>query len=155
MHSPDSWLAEFGERQLDTDNPGIYWAAQISLLVGVVALLWALPVPDEFLKISPALNWGTLFLMAALVYYFIISISLGVGMVPFTIGIAVLQIWLANRAYQPAYLAATLIGVGIGGLYFCRYASGGLRAALRDVQLIMIAPIWLLSNIYRRIGIPV
>jgi hypothetical protein len=29
-----------------------------------------------------------------------------------------------------------------------------MQAVLRDIQLMMIAPVWLLSNLYRKIGIP-
>jgi hypothetical protein len=47
-----------------------------------------------------------------------------------------------------------MIGVGVAGLSLGHYEAGGLRAVLRDVQLVMIAPLWLLSNIYRRLGIP-
>ncbi len=154
MADTDIWLTEFGKRQSNVSNPGIYWASLLILLIGTVGLLWSLPVPDEFTNISPLLNWGSAFLMAAVVYYFIISMSLGLGMVPFILGVGVLQVWLAGQATPLGCAACILTGVGVAGLSFGHYAEGGMRAVLRDIQLIMIAPVWLLSTIYRRLGIP-
>ena len=62
------------------------------VVLGTVGLLWTLPIPDEFFEISPLLNWGTAFLMAAAVYYFIISVSLAIGMLPFILGVAGVQV---------------------------------------------------------------
>lgn len=154
MAETDIWLAEFGQHHRNISNPGIYWASLMPLLTGTVGLLWALPIPDEFTNISPLLNWGSAFLMAALVYYFIISISLGLGMVPFVLGVGVSQVWLAGQDVPLGCAACILAGLGVAGLSFSHYAGGGMRAVLRDIQLIMIAPIWLLSDIYRRLGIP-
>jgi len=149
-----NWLQKIEERQNSSSDPRIFWVSVFVLLIGVVALLWSIPVPDQFFKISPALNWATALLMATLVYYFIISISLGIGMVPFLLGLVTLLIWLADISIPLAYTASVLIGIGIAGLSFGHFANGGLRAVLRDVQLVMIAPLWPLSVLYRRLGIP-
>lgn len=154
MAETDIWLAEFGERHRNVNNPGIYWASLLSLLIGTVGLLWALPVPVEFTEISPLLNWGSAYLMAALVYYFIISISLGLGMVPLVLGLGIAQTGLAELDVPFGCVACVLAGLGVGGLSFGHYTGGGMRAVLRDIQLIMIAPVWLLSGIYKRLGIP-
>ena len=70
----DRWLSDYGDSHADIGNPGIYWLSVPILVLGTVGMLWSLPVPEEFVKISPVLNWGSAFLMAAMVYYFIISI---------------------------------------------------------------------------------
>jgi hypothetical protein len=154
MTNADTWLTEFGERHRKASNPGIYWASLLLVLIGIIGILWSLPVPAEFLSISPLLNWGSAFLMAALVYYFIISLPLGFGMIGFVVGTAALQFWFAGRSISLEYTSTAMVGAGVAGLSLGHYASGGLRAVARDVQLVMIAPLWLLSNIYRRLGIP-
>ena len=154
MAETDIWLVEFGERHSKVGNPGVYWVSMLLVLIGTVGVLWSLPVPGAFRDISPLLNWGSAFLMAAIIYYFIISLPLGFGMVPFVWGMAALQIWFTGLAVPLEYASSIMIGVGVAGLSLGHYEAGGLRAVLRDVQLIMIAPLWLLSNIYRRLGIP-
>jgi len=154
MDDTDTWLSEFAKRHDNASSPGVYWISLLFLLTGVAGLLWSLPIPAEFLRISPLLNWGSAFLMASLVYYFIISVSLGIGMVPFVWGVGALQFWLSGQAAPLGYVASVLIGAGIAGLSLGHYTAGGLRAVLRDVQLVMIAPVWLLSKLYRRLRIP-
>ena len=101
------------------------------VVIGTVGLLWSLPVPDRFYAISPLVNWGSLFLMAATVYYFIISVPLAIGMaasirVGFNVGsnnitAARRSAWVAiGVALMFALVAAILVFFGrelIAGLY--------------------------------------
>lgn len=92
--------------------------------------------------------------MAAVVYYFIISISLAIGMLPFILGVALAQIWLLETTWSLARVSASLFIVSVIGLYLGHIKGGGIRAVVQDIQFLMIAPVWILSNLYRRIGIP-
>lgn len=158
MHETDTWLTDYGEDHRDIGYAAVYWISVLVLVVGTVGMLWSLPVPAEFEQISPVLNWGSTFLMAAVVYYFIISMPLAIGMLPFIFGVAVMQIWLQESPWPLARVAALLFASSLVGIYLGRSASGGIkavfRAVMRDIQLMMIAPVWLLSNLYRRLGIP-
>ncbi|GMR17275.1 MAG: DUF962 domain-containing protein [Gammaproteobacteria bacterium] len=154
MSEIDRWLSDYGDSHRDICYPVLYWSAVPALVVGAVSLLWSLPAPLEFSAISPLLNWGSTFLMVALIYYFIISVSLAVGMLPFVFGLSALALWLERAVYPLHWLGGGLLLAGIAGLYAGQHANGGARAVLRDIQLMMIAPVWLLSNLYRRLGIP-
>ena len=154
MTETDSWLVDYGESHNDIANPLVFWVSVLLLVLGTVGLLWSLPIPQEFADISPVLNWGSAFLMAAVVYYFIISMSLAIGMLPFIFGVAALQIWLGNSPYSPYMASSGLLIASVVGLYLGRFPHSGILAVLRDIQLMMIAPVWILSNIYRRFGIP-
>ena len=99
-HMADAWARVTGEPGVCLGTvgpgvadlvPGVYtaWADSVPMVVlGTVGLLWLLPTPDEFFNISPLLNWGSAFLMVTAVYYFIISVSLAIGMLPFILGVA-------------------------------------------------------------------
>ena len=154
VHETDKWLRDYGESHAEVSFGGIYWVAVLTLVIGTVGMLWSLPVPQEFIDISPVLNWGSTFLMAAVVYYFIISMSLAIGMLPFVFGIAALLTWLAHSSYSLAQVSVSLSLLSLAGLYLGQRSNGGIRAVFRDIQLMMIAPVWLLSVVYRRFGIP-
>ena len=154
MDDTVSWLDKFARRHDSASSPGVFWISLLILMIGVTGLLWSLPIPAEFPGISPLLNWGSAFLMVTLVYYCIISVSLGIGMVPFVWAIGALQYWLAGQAVPLGSVSSALIGTGVAGLTLGHYGAGGLRAVLGDVQLVMIAPVWLLSKLFRRLGIP-
>lgn len=154
MAETDRWLADYGASHRNITHPPVYWLSVPVIVLGTVGLLWALPVPDEFLEISPILNWGTAFLLAAVVYYFIISLPLAFGMLPFIVCIVVFHVWLQLSPYSALRASMGLVVAGLIGLYLGHYRGGGLRAVLKDIQLMMIAPVWLLSRLYRRLGIP-
>ena len=82
MKTTDQWLAEYARSHRDDTNRLLHWICIPMIVMSIVGLLWSLPVPETFREASPALNWGTVFLMAAVVYYFILSISLAVGTLP-------------------------------------------------------------------------
>ncbi len=154
MADPNRWLVDYGESHADIRFGSIYWVAVLTLVIGAVGLLWFLPVPAEFADISPALNWGSAFLMAAVVYYFIISMPLAIGMLPFVFGVAAIQIWLGESSWSGLRVSQILLGLSIAIFYLEHRGRGGVRAVVRDLQLIMIGPAWILSVLYRRLGIP-
>ena len=154
MSETDGWLKRYEETHSDITYPVVYWASVPMVVLGTVGVLWALPIPDEFFEISPLLNWGTAFLMATTVYYFIISVSLAIGMLPFIIGLAGVQMWLTQSDYSPLQVSIGLLAAGIIGLWMGHRNKSSLRPVFQDLQLMMIGPAWLLSVFYRRIGLP-
>ena len=154
MSEIDSWLQRYEDTHQNLRNPVVYWAAVPMIVVGTVGVLWDLPVPPEFLEISPLLNWGSAFLMSTAIYYFIISLSLAIGMLPFLLGLASLHQWLAASPWPQSGISIALLVAGTVGLVLGRWGQGGLRGVVEDFQLMMIGPAWLLSVIYRRLQIP-
>lgn len=154
MTETDRWLSEYGASHSKMRNAPVYWLAVPIVVLGVVGLMWSVPVPEEFRTISPILNWGTAFLLAAVVYYFIISLPLAIGMLPFVAAVIAFHLWLEHSGFVALRASVGMTAAGVVGLYMGHYRDGGLRAVLHDIQLLMIAPIWLLSVLYRRLGIP-
>ena len=124
MSEIDSWLERYEKSHRELTNPVVYWAAIPMVVVGTVGFFWHLPTPVEFYEISPLLNWGTAFLMATAIYYFIISLSLAIGMLPFLLGLAAIQSWLAQSPYPPHGVSIALIFAGAAGLWLGRRGPG-------------------------------
>lgn len=154
MSEIDNWLERYEQGHQDLTNPVVYWAAVPMVVLGTVGLLWSLPVPVQFVEISPLLNWGSAFLMATAIYYFIISLSLAIGMLPFLLGLAAVQLWLTDSQWPAFGTSIALLVAGTVGLWLGRRGPGVMRAVLRDFQLIMIGPLWLLSVMYKRFRMP-
>jgi len=155
MNESMDWLQRYADSHGELSNPALYWAAVPMVVLGGVGLLWIVPIPEEYARISPLLNWGSTFLMAATVYYFIISVSLAIGMLPFVIGVAAFQTWLAMSDFSPLRVSAGLLLAGTLGLWVGRRRQWSPGPVFRDLQMVMIGPAWLLSVLYRRIGIPI
>lgn len=154
MPDTDHWLERYESNHRDLSYPWVYWAAVPMVVLGAVGLLWQLPIPEQFYEISPLLNWGSVFLMVTAVYYFIISLSLAIGLLPFVLGVAFFQLWLGDSEFSPLRVATGLFTAGLIGLWLGHRNKDTFRATLEDLQTIMLGPAWLLSVLYRRIGIP-
>ena len=154
MSGVDDWLERYEHTHRGLRNPVVYWAGVPMVILGTVGLLWHLPIPVEFVEISPLLNWGSAFLMATAIYYFIISLSLAIGMLPFLLGIAAIQQWLVGSPWPQLGVAVALLVAGTVGLLLGRHGPGRIRSVLQDFQLMMLGPVWLLSVIFKRFNIP-
>ena len=153
MSNEENWLDRFRQNLDTVDNPALYWLASPLLILGIVGILWSLPSPTQFYEISPLLNWGSAFLMAAAVYYFIISLSLAIGLLPLLLSLAAAHHWLASSAWPSMAVSTGLLAAGLTGIVLSRRRHMG--RFLGDLQLLMIAPAWVLASIYRRINMPV
>jgi hypothetical protein len=149
----DNWLARYEQSHQRLSKPVAYWFAVPMFVVGITGLLWALPVPAEFRDISPLLNWGSSFLMVTAVYYFIISLSLAIGLLPLLLGLAGVQMWLLDSGFPAISISTSLVVAGVSG--FMLSHGGSLRRVIEDLQLVMIGPAWALSVVYKRFGIPI
>jgi uncharacterized membrane protein YGL010W len=149
----DNWLTEYEKFHATVRNPLFHWTAIPMVIIGFSGLLWSLPVPAEFKDISALLNWGSAFLMVTAIYYFIISLSLAIGLLPFLLGLAAIQILLMNAGLPALEISIGLLAGGIISLILSR--QGSALAIMRDLQLMMIGPAWLLSVLYKRFEIPI
>ena len=149
----DQWFAEYGESHLNPTNKLIHWLCVPAIAASLLALLWELPVPAAMARI-PYLNWATLLVLGALLFYMRLSLPLAVGMLLFTgpvlAGIATYQ----SSPPVPLWQVAATVFVTAWILQFVGHKIEGKKPKfLQDVQFLLIGPIWLLGFIYRRLGI--
>lgn len=155
MQPVNAWLDEYGESHQNPLNKALHWVCVPLIVLSLVGLLWSLPVPDAFATISPLMNWGTLFLFAALVYYFIMSIPLALGMVIVTAAMVWLLNWMDGLVVPLWQLSIGIFVAAWIGQFIGHAVEGKRPSFFKDLQFLMIGPIWLLSALYRKLGLPV
>jgi uncharacterized membrane protein YGL010W len=149
-----AWLDEYGESHTHPTNKALHWVCVPVIVFSLLGVLWSLPVPDEFVRISPAMNWAVLFAMAAVVYYFILSVPLGVGMVLILAGMLILAAWLDGLPVPLWVISAVIFVAAWVGQFVGHHVEGKRPSFFKDLQFLMIGPLWLLAFVYRRFGIP-
>lgn len=154
MTRTGEWLEHYGESHTHRINRVLHWICVPLIVMSLIGLLWSLPVPEEFSRASPALNWGTLFIMAAVVYYFIMSISLAFGILPVVISMVAIVAWVDTLSAPLWLVSAAMFVISWSGQFIGHWFEGEQPPFLQDLQLSMIAPLWLLATIYRRLKIP-
>ena len=154
MSPAHQWLDRYGESHQNQVNKLLHWICVPLIVISLIGLLWSIPVPATFQDTSEALNWGTIFLMAAVVYYFIISISLAFGILPFIALVVSAVFWLDTLPIPLPILSITIFVLAWGGQFVGHWVEGRKPSFFEDLQFLMIGPLWLLAAVYRRLGIP-
>ncbi|MFL6549020.1 MAG: DUF962 domain-containing protein [Povalibacter sp.] len=153
MRTVEQWLSEYGESHQNPINKRLHWICVPIIVLSLVGLLWSLPVPNAFGEISPLLNWGTLLLLVGVLYYFSMSRSLAIGMAIFVAVLISLVTALDRLPWSLWMICLSLFVVAWIGQFIGHHYEGKRPSFFKDVQFLMIGPLWLLSFIYRRLGI--
>lgn len=154
MKTVDQWLAEYGESHQHPRNKLLHWICVPVIVVSLVGLLASLPVPPVFAAVAPRLHWGTLLLALGVLYYFILSWSLAWGMVAFVLAVQLAVTGLERLPGALWVVCAALFVVAWIGQFVGHHLEGKRPSFFKDVQFLMIGPLWLLASIYRRLRIP-
>lgn len=152
-HTVDDWLDAYAVSHQNPVNKRLHWVCVPVIVASLIGLLWSLPVPALFAALSPWLNWGTLFLLASLIYYARLSVPLALGMLPVSIGIVAFVAWLETL---PVALAASSLGLFVAawiGQFIGHKIEGKKPSFFEDLQFLMIGPLWILAAVFRRFGI--
>ncbi len=153
VSSVQHWLDEYAQDHQNPTNQVIHKVCVPIIVISLIGLLWAIPVPREFTAISPALNWGTTFLLAAMVYYLILSPSLALGMAPLVLLVVVIVNSLNGLAWPLWLSSGVLFVLAWLGQFYGHSLEGRRPAFFRDLQFLMIGPLWILADLYRRLGL--
>ncbi|MHB8404977.1 MAG: Mpo1 family 2-hydroxy fatty acid dioxygenase [Gammaproteobacteria bacterium] len=150
MRPVQSWLDEYGESHRNPVNKSLHWICVPLILLSLVGLLWSIPVPQVFARLSPLLNWGVLFMIAALLYYYALAWRLALGM---TVVVLVIIAIVDGVEQLPAPLWLVSLGVFVIawiGQFIGHKIEGRKPSFLKDIQFLLIGPLWLLAFLYRR-----
>ena len=149
-----TWLAAYDALKPQGPGQPSEWLGIPVAVTALIGLLWSIPVPAAFSDSGGTINWGTLFLMATVVYYFILSISLAFGLLPFLVGVALVNAWLEVRGVPLAFVGSAVFIVTLVWQLSVAARETQAMHLFRHLQYLMIGPLWLLAAVYRRLGIP-
>jgi uncharacterized membrane protein YGL010W len=153
MRTVAEWLGEYGASHQNPTNKLLHWLCVPPIVLAVIGLLWSIPVPAAFAAASPWLNWATLAAAAALVYYFALSPALAAGLACALIALLLATQGLAQLPW-PLWVTSLAIFVVAWTGQFVGHAVEGKRPSFfKDVQFLLIGPLWLLAAAYRRFGL--
>lgn len=154
MRSVTDWLSEYGESHQHPTNKLLHWICVPPIVLAVLGFLWSAPVPAAFAAVSPWLNWATLAAAAALGYYLVLSRALAAGvLLAFGALLAIVQ--ALTRLPWPLWVSSLVIFVVAWIGQFIGHALEGKRPSFfKDLQFLLIGPLWLLAAAYRRFSVP-
>ncbi len=155
MRTVAQWLEDYGDSHRNRTNKALHWICVPVIVWCAIGLLWLLPVPDSVRAASPAANWAGVAVLATLLYYAVLSPRLAVGaavlLSAFLWSISAVARWGAVPLWSICLFLFVAAWIG----QFIGHAIEGKRPSFfKDLQFLMIGPLWLLAHLYQRLGIP-
>ena len=99
-------------------------------------------------------NLATLLAAPALAYYLTLSPSLAVGMAAIVVAMLALVQKMSAAGLPVAAICLALFVAAWVGQFAGHKIEGKKPSFFKDLQFLLIGPIWLLGFVYRRLGIP-
>ena len=155
MKTIHQWLQEYGESHQNPRNIFIHKICVPLIMFTVLGICWSIPKASLFEGIW-FINWSTLVAVLALSYYVFLSRKLALGMLfEVIIMFKILHLMELNMLF-PIW-ATSLILFAIAWVFqFIGHNIEGKRPSFfKDLQFLLIGPLWTLNFFYKKWGIKV
>ncbi len=153
MRSVSDWLREYGASHENATNKLLHWLCVPPIVLSVMGLLWAIPVPAAIAGLSPWINWATLAALASIAYYIVLSPKLALGVaISFAVLLGIVQ-WLAALPWPLWATSLAIFAVAWVGQFIGHAVEGKRPSFFKDVQFLLIGPLWLVAALYRGLGL--
>ena len=152
--SADQWFAEYGESHQAHANELIHWICVPLIFFSVLGFIWIIPVPAAWDPIVPWFNWTLVAIVVVMLFYAWLSLPLAVGMLGFMTVCHSVLLRIEARAPWPVWKVCLVVFVLAWiGQFIGHKIEGKKPSFLKDVVFLLIGPAWLLSKIYRKVGL--
>ena len=154
MKSIEDWLTEYGESHQNSANKRIHWLCVPLILFSILGFFIYIPFPIDR---TWWLNWGGLSILLAFIFYWRLSKSLAGGFVVVALGMLILNWWIYTMLNSSKINALTIslfiFVIAWLGQFYGHKLEGKKPSFFKDIQFLLIGPIWLLVFIYRKFNI--
>lgn len=147
MKTLDQWLDEYAASHQNPTNKLFHWICVPPIVFSIWCALAVIPIG------TVTFNPATLVIAFMVLYYLRLSVPLGLGMALVSIPLyfAILALHAALGIHLLTFAAVLFVSAWIGQ-FIGHHIEGAKPSFLKDVQFLMIGPIWLLAALYRRFG---
>jgi uncharacterized membrane protein YGL010W len=139
MRNVDRLLQRYGEFHRDPVNKAIHWICVPLIMCSLLGMLWAGSPVAALIAVA-----------AAIIYYVTLSPMLAIGMCAVAV-VMLCTLSLLGRLVLPISLC--IFVAAWAGQFIGHTIEGRKPAFLDDVRSFLIAPVWLLGDLFRRLKI--
>ena len=151
QRSMQDWLDSYSNDHRNPVNQVFHWCCVPPIVWSVIALLWAIPVPQAWLRPGA---WAVAAMVLAFYWYWRRSRRLALALL---IAFAVLGLvtnflyWKLGAAHL-CWLAVGVFVVAWIGQFIGHKFEGRKPSFLTDLAYLLIGPAWLMAKLLRRLG---
>jgi uncharacterized membrane protein YGL010W len=135
----DRLLDRYGEFHRNPANKAIHWVCVPLIVWSLLGVLWTASSIAAYVAIG-----------AAMLFYLWLSLPLALGM----LSVIALMVWPLTLLGSGGLILSIVVFVAAWiGQFIGHILEGRKPAFLEDVRSLLIGPVWLLAELYRRLGI--
>lgn len=155
MRKIDQLFAEYAESHRNSTNKTIHWICVPLIFFSILGLLSIIPSAHVCAALFGCISTVSIVLLAlASIYYFSLSWRIGIMMV-------IVMLLLEHLIYsvnihlpgKSLWLYIVVFLLAWIGQFFGHKIEGKKPSFLKDLQFLLIGPIWLLHFILKKVGI--
>jgi uncharacterized membrane protein YGL010W len=152
MPTLQQWLSEYGESHQNVTNKTIHWICVPFIFFSIVGFLYSIKLPFEIT--GHRVNVAMIVFVLIIFYYFLLSKTLWIGMLLFgTICLLACHL-IELHFFMPLWAFSLVIFIAAWvGQFYGHKIEGKKPSFFKDLQFLLIGPAWLMSFIYKRLGI--
>ena len=152
MKTLDQWFSEYAISHQNKTNKAIHYLCVPAIFFSIVGLLMSIPpvfLQNIFQGNFPLLeNWATVALLLVLIFYFRLSLAMGLKVLIFA-ALCIMGNFLISQI-APLWLVSVLIfAVAWAGQFYGHKIEGKKPSFLKDIQFLLIGPAWVIDNIFK------
>lgn len=153
MKSIHTWLSEYGESHQHATNKTIHWICVPTIFFSIVGFLYQIKTGWQFG--DAPITVAHLVTILIVIYYVILSPAISIGVAMFILLCLTLCGWIEAVCSNPWMVYLILFVVAWIGQFIGHNIEGKKPSFFKDIQFLMIGPAWLLSAIYKKLGIKI
>jgi len=156
------WINEYGIYHKNKINKLIHWFCVPTIMFSLFGLLDLFPFNKTLnlsllnLSILADINILNIFILLSIIFYIRLSLTLSLGMIIFSVLLVYLIDYFDNFQIIINYKLIIYLSIFIVawiGQFIGHKIEGKKPAFFKDLQFLLIGPIWLLSFIYKKCGV--
>lgn len=152
MRTINEWLDEYAVSHQNPTNKLIHWVCVPTIFFTVVGLLYSIPLGTDNTLTEGIV--AKIIMVLVLGYYFMLSKSLSVGMFFYSFICIALCHWIKIHLGLNLALVSLILFVVAWIFQFWGHNIEGKKPSfLKDLQFLLIGPAWVISFIFKKIGI--
>ncbi len=147
-------LDEYSDSHRHSQNKLIHWICVPLIVWSILGFLWIAPIPEVFIDLPVYVNWASVIVTLAMLYYLLLSWTLAAGLLMIFLLMLWPFPWLIESGTSLLKLSLGVFILAWIGQFIGHIIEGKRPSFFKDLQFLLIGPLWLLAHIYRKLGIP-
>ena len=152
MKSIQQWLDEYGVSHQNQANKTIHFVCVPMIFFTIVGLLYCIKLPN---LLGIQITVAHVVLIGVAVYYFTLSVPLAFGIILYAFICIMLCHLIEQSTGHLLLISIILFALAWVAQFWGHHIEGKKPSFLKDIQFLLIGPAWIMSFLFKKLGLSI